>query len=92
VLFSVIFPISCFTIAAGTVVLLAFHQVLAPVAGSALLSTLLALAPVVLLLLLLAGLRLTAWLAALIGSGVTFLLAVFVWQAPVADAGKGYFK
>lgn len=70
--------------------LLTFHQILTPVAGSPFLSTLLALGPVVVLLLLLAGLRLTAWLAALIGSAFTYLLAVTAWQAPVVDAGKAY--
>ena len=71
-------------------VLLTFHQVLSPVADSALLTTLIALGPVVVLLFLLAVLRITAWLSALIGSAVTFLLAVLVWQAPLADAGKVY--
>lgn len=72
------------------VALLTFRQILTPAGDNALASTLLALVPVIVLLFLLAGLRITAWLAALIGSAVTFLLAVAVWQAPLVDAGKAY--
>ena len=46
---------------------------------------LVALIPVVLLLFLLAGLRMSAWLAVLIGSIVTFLLGLWVWQMPFED-------
>ena len=70
--------------------LLSFHQVLVPVTDNVLVTTLVALVPVAALLLLLAGMRLTAWLAALIGSAVTFILAVSVWQAPLVDTGKAY--
>jgi lactate permease len=70
-------------------VLLAFHQVQNP-AGSLLLSTLLALIPVALLLVLLAVFRVTAWLAVLIGSVVAFGLAVLVWQAPVSTTLTAY--
>jgi lactate permease len=72
------------------VALLTFRQILAPVGDNALASTLLALVPVVVLLFMLAVLRITAWLAALIGSAVTFVLAVWLWQAPLADTGKAY--
>jgi len=51
-----------------------FTQILDPT-GNLFLTWLVALIPVVLLLFLLAGLRMSAWLAVLIGSIVTFLLA-----------------
>jgi lactate permease len=65
--------------------LAAFHQVLDPVSNH-LLSTLLALVPVVVLLALLAVFRVTAWLSVLIGSLVTVLLAVLVWGAPAGSS------
>jgi len=68
---------------------LAFHQVLNP-AGNLLATTLVALVPVALLLVLLAVFRLTAWLAVLIGSAATFLLAVLVWSAPVDQSLRAY--
>lgn len=43
------------------------------------------LTPILVLLILLAGLRLTAWLASLIGSIATILVAYLVWRAPVAQ-------
>jgi lactate permease len=46
-------------------------------------STLIALIPIVLLLVLLPVLRMSAWQAVIIGSVVTILLAVTVWSAPV---------
>lgn len=67
----------------------AFHQVLNPAAG-VLGSTLLALIPVVALLVLLAVFRVTAWLAVIIGSIVTYGLAVLVWGAPTSTTGKAY--
>src|SRR6516162_6169640 len=39
---------------------------------------------------LLAGLRMSAWLAVLIGSIVTFLLALFVWRMPLGDGALAY--
>ena len=44
---------------------------------------LVALIPVVVLLFLLAVLRMTAWLATLIGSIVTLILSVVVWHMPL---------
>ena len=61
-----------------------FTQVLDPlnsVAGTALL----ALLPVVLLLVLLAVFRMTAWQTVIIGSVVTIILATAVWHAPFAN-------
>jgi lactate permease len=66
-----------------------FAQVLTPL-GSVLASTLLALVPVAVLLLLLAGFRMTAWQAVIIGSVVTFLLGVLVWQAPAGASLRAY--
>ncbi|HZD67863.1 MAG TPA: L-lactate permease [Actinomycetes bacterium] len=67
----------------------AFTQTLNPVGGTAG-STLLALAPVAVLLVLLAVFRLTAWVSVVIGSAITWLLAVFVWNMPVAKGGLAY--
>jgi lactate permease len=66
-----------------------FTQVLDPlhsVAGSALV----ALVPIALLLVLLAVLRLTAWLAVIIGAVVTIILGTAVWHAPFANAMGSY--
>jgi lactate permease len=66
-----------------------FTQTLNPAGGTAG-STLLALAPVAVLLVLLAVFRMTAWLAVIIGSAVTWLLAVFVWNMPFGKGGLAY--
>jgi L-lactate permease len=58
--------------------------------GSLLLTCLVALIPVVLLLVLLAVFRVSAWLAVLIGSLVTFLLAAVVWKMPLDDGLRAY--
>jgi lactate permease len=58
-----------------------FQQVLNPT-GVLFVTWLVALIPVVLLLVLLAVFRMSAWLATLIGSVVTYLLAVAVWHMP----------
>jgi lactate permease len=66
-----------------------FTQVLDPlhsVAGSALL----ALVPIIVLLALLAALRMTAWLAVIIGSVVTIALAASVWSSPFANTMGSY--
>jgi lactate permease len=66
-----------------------FTQILDPT-GNLFLTWLVALIPVVLLLFLLAGLRMSAWLAVLIGSIVTFLLGLWVWKMPLYDGGLAY--
>jgi lactate permease len=66
-----------------------FRQVLDP-AHNLGLTSLLALVPVVALLVMLAAFRVTAWLATVIGSVVTLLLAVTVWQAPLGSALRAY--
>jgi lactate permease len=59
-----------------------FDQLLNP-AGNLLVTWLIALVPVALLLFLLAGLRMSAWLATLIGSVVTLLIGIVIWDMPV---------
>ena len=66
-----------------------FKQILDPT-GNLFLTWVVALIPVVLLLFLLAVLRLSAWLAVLIGSIVTFLLALWVWKMPLGDGALAY--
>ncbi|MBV8102647.1 MAG: L-lactate permease [Verrucomicrobia bacterium] len=66
-----------------------FHQVLNP-AGNLALTWLVALVPVVVLLVLLAVFRVSAWLSTLIGSIITLLLAVWVWQMPFGDGVRAY--
>ncbi len=66
-----------------------FTQILDPI-GNLFVTWLVALIPVLLLLFLLAGLRMSAWLAVLIGSVVTFLLALWVWKMPLGDGALAY--
>jgi lactate permease len=66
-----------------------FTQILDPT-GNLFVTWLVALVPVLLLLFLLAGLRMSAWLAVLIGSIVTFLLGLWVWQMPFGDGLRAY--
>jgi lactate permease len=68
---------------------LAFTQIKTPIGGVAA-STLLALAPVVTLLVLLAVFRVTAWVAVIGGSIVTLILAIFAWSMPAAEAFRAY--
>jgi lactate permease len=69
--------------------LLTFTQAIDP-AGSLLLTTLVALVPVALLLVLLAVFRVTAWLAVIIGSIVTLALGILLWGAPADGAFRAY--
>src|SRR5215469_16222330 len=66
-----------------------FAQILEPT-GNLFLTWIVALIPVVLLLLMLAVLRWSAWLATLIGSIVTFLLAAWVWNMPIQEGIRAY--
>src|ERR1700689_4184581 len=66
-----------------------FMQILDPT-GNLFVTWLVALVPVVLFLVLPAGLRLSAWIAVLIGSVVTFLLGLFVWKMPLDDGIRAY--
>jgi lactate permease len=66
-----------------------FHQVIDPL-GNLTLTCLVALVPVVVLLTMLALLRWPAWLATLIGSLITFVLALWIWKMPVNDGSHAY--
>ncbi len=66
-----------------------FQQILNPT-GNLGATVALALIPLVVLLLLLAVFRITAWLSVIIASIVTFIIAVVVWQAPVGNALQAY--
>jgi len=66
-----------------------FEQILDPL-GTVLGSTLLALVPVAVLLILLAGFRMSAWQAVIIGSAVTALLGILVWHAPTGTSMGAY--
>jgi lactate permease len=66
-----------------------FTQLIDPL-GNLTLTCLVALIPVVSLLVLLAVFRLPAWLATLIGSILTFALAVWVWEMPFAQGSHAY--
>ncbi len=68
-----------------------FDQILNPT-GNLFLTWLIALVPVVLLLVLLAGLRMSAWLATLIGSLVTLLLGIVVWGMPTSLGVRAYIS
>jgi lactate permease len=68
---------------------MAFSQVLDP-AHTVLGSTLLALVPVIVLLLLLAVFKMTAWQAVIIGALVTIVLGVTVWSAPLGPTIQAY--
>ncbi len=66
-----------------------FSQIIDPL-GNIGLTCIVALIPVVLLLVLLAVFRMSAWLAVLIGSIVTFILAAWVWRMPVDQGVRAY--
>ena len=66
-----------------------FTQILDPT-GNLFATWLVAMIPVILLLVMLAVFRVSAWLATLVGSVVTFLLAWWVWQMPFSDGVLAY--
>jgi lactate permease len=66
-----------------------FTQVLDPL-GNLTLTCLVALIPVVSLLVMLAVFRLPAWIATLIGSAITFVLALWAWQMPLDQGSHAY--
>ncbi|MBO0875165.1 MAG: L-lactate permease, partial [Pseudonocardia sp.] len=66
-----------------------FAQILDPL-NTVLGGTLVALVPVAVLLILLAGFRMSAWQAVIIGSIVTILLGVLVWRAPFGESMGAY--
>ncbi len=66
-----------------------FTQILNP-ANNLFVTWVIALIPVAVLLTLLAAYRLSAWLAVLIGSIVTFVLAWWVWGMPAGEGALAY--
>jgi lactate permease len=54
------------------------------------LTCLVALVPVVSLLVMLAVFRLPAWLATLLGSAITFVLALWIWRMPLDNGSHAY--
>src|SRR5216684_815926 len=66
-----------------------FQQTLNPT-GNLWLTVLIAMVPFAALLYMLAALRLTAWLATILGGVVTILLGVLVWHAPGVNTLKSY--
>ena len=66
-----------------------FVQVLEPL-GSVWVAAAVALLPLGVLLVCLAGLRISAWLAVLLCAAVTVALAVVVWDAPLATTLMAY--
>jgi L-lactate transport len=66
-----------------------FTQLIDPL-GNLTLTCLVALVPVVSLLVMLAVWRLPAWLATLLGSIVTFLLAAWIWKMPFNQGTHAY--
>jgi lactate permease len=67
-----------------------FNQTLVPI-GNLGITVLFSLIPVALLLFLLAGIRMTAWLATLIAGIVTIPLAIYVWHAPFSPTLHAYW-
>ncbi len=68
-----------------------FTQIIDPM-NNLTLTCLVALIPVVFLLAMLALFRLPAWLATLLGSIVTFALAVWVWKMPLDQGSHAYIN
>ncbi len=66
-----------------------FHQVLEPT-GSLWSTILLSLVPLACLLFMLAGLRITGWLATIIASVISLAVGILAWHAPVNLALKAY--
>jgi lactate permease len=66
-----------------------FSQILDPV-GNLFVTWVVALIPVAALLFMLAVLRWSAWIATLVGSVITFLLALWVWHMPSGDGALAY--
>ena len=69
--------------------MLHFNQVLNPL-GNLGLTVLAALIPIIVLLVLLAVFRITAWLATLIGSILTLIVAITLWRMPVSNGIASY--
>jgi|SRR5215216_5983388 len=70
----------------GEVLMPTFEQVYEPVAGSLVLSTLVAAIPIVVLFVLLAGFRVAAHWSSLASLGIALVIAVVVYRMPVSLA------
>ncbi len=66
-----------------------FTQTLVPL-GNLWITVLVAFVPLVVLLVLLAGFRVTAWLASLIAGAITVLIGMWVWGAPAPLIARAY--
>lgn len=66
-----------------------FEQILNPT-GNLWLTVFASLVPLLALLFMLAVLRMTAWLATIIAGGVTILVGVLIWHAPLGGMLKSY--
>ncbi len=66
-----------------------FNQVLEPI-GTLGVTVLVSLIPLAFLLFLLAGVRMTAWLACLLAGIVTIPLGVYIWRAPMGQTFYAY--
>ncbi len=66
-----------------------FTQVLNPL-GNLGLTVLAALIPIIVLLVMLAVFRITAWLATLIGSIITLIVAILLWHMPLSNGIESY--
>src|SRR6202165_3647660 len=72
-----------FFVMSGTIAILAFHQVYQPFGGSILLSAIVAGIPLYILFVMLAVLRLPAWMSALAAMLSAAVLAAVVWGMPL---------
>src|SRR5438105_10486633 len=66
-----------------------FTQTLVPL-GSLWTTVLVAFVPLVVLLALLAGFRITAWLATLVAGAITAAIGIWIWHAPPALMARAY--
>lgn len=70
-----------------------FHQILTPIAGSTFLSFLIGMIPIAVVLVLLGIVKAPAWISALSGLVVGFIIAIAVWKTPgnlaLSSVGNG---
>jgi len=70
-------------------VLQMFAQILNPF-NNLVVSMLVALIPIIVILVMLAGLRISAWITGIVGSIITYLIAVAFWHAPAVPTFLAY--
>jgi len=66
-----------------------FAQILNPF-NNLVVSMLMALIPIIVILVMLAGLRISAWITGIVGSIITYLIAVAFWHAPAVPTFLAY--